>query len=167
MIKDKFYRLYRQYKVEKRFRTIIFISYKLKLIIYFKVLIFAFFYCFTFFVFHIFLLTSKINYYADGFFYYYLIIIAIEIFFTIVLGIIFYPSKISIMYYLPIVYDYDSLNFIAEIKQEKENDMNISKLNKKKLFNEYKEKEYPIALISPFAKTNKPFNEFHFGIVPK
>ena len=167
MTKDKFYRLYRQYNLEKRLRTVLSISYKLKFIIYLKVLIFTFLYCLSFIILHIIIISTKINYYTDGFFYYYLIIIAIETFFTLILCIIFYPSKVSIMYYFPITFDYDSLKFIAEIKQEKENNINISKLTKKKLFKEYKQKEYPIVLISPFSKTDHPFKDLHFGLVPK
>ena len=166
MIKLNGYRLYRQYKLERRLRTLLTITYKIKFIIYLKILIFTFLYCLTFIVFHIILIASKINYYIDGFLYYHLIIIGIESFFTIILSIIFFPSKISIMYYFPVKYDYDSLKFIGEIKQDKKSDMNFSKLTKK-ICNKYKQKDYPIALISPFTKTDNPFKDFHFGLVPK
>ena len=166
MIKLNGYRLYRQYKLERRLRTLLTITYKIKFIIYLKILIFTFLYCLTFIIFHIILIASKINYYIDGFLYYYLIIIGIESLFIIILSIIFFPSKVSIMYYFPVQYDYDSLKFIAEIKQDKENEINISKLTKK-ICNKYKQKDYPIVLIGPFTTCDKPFKDFHFGIVPK
>ena len=166
MIKENGYRLYRQYKLERRLRTLLTITYKIKFIIYLKISIFAFLYFFTSIVFQIILIASKINYYTDGFFYFYSIIVGIDAFFALILSIIFFPSKVSIMYYFPVKYDYDSLKFIAEIKEENKNDMNISKL-KKKICNKYKEKEYPIVLIGPFSKTDKPFSDFQFGIIQK
>ena len=167
MIKDIGYTLYRLFKLERRLRTILYLTYKLKFIIYTKILILVFLYCFTFIIFHIILISTKIGNYSDGLFYYYLIIMAIEAFFSIILYIMFYPSKFSFAYFFRINLNYDSILFIAEIKQEKENDMNISKLTKKKLDKEYKAKEYPIALIGPFTKTDNVFKNINFGMVPK
>ena len=167
MSKDIGYTLYRLFKLERRLRTILYLTYKLKFIIYSKVLILVFFYCFTFIMFHIILISVKIGNYADGLFYYYLIIIAIEIFFLIILYIMLYPNKFSFAYFFRIHLNYENILFIAEIKQEKENDMNISKLTKKIIDKEYESKEYPIALIGPFTKTDQVFKNINFGMVPK
>ena len=165
-IKENLYRLYQQYKFERRLRSLLAISYKIKFIIYLKVFIFSFLYYFIFIILHIILIASKINYYTDGFLYYYSINISIEILFVIILTIIFYNIEVSNSYYYPIIFGYDGIK-CAEIKNKKENNISISKLTKNILNKKYNKKQYFIALIGPFTKTNKPFNNFHLGLIQK
>ena len=108
-----------------------------------------------------------INHYTNGFYYNFYFDIILEQFFTIILGILFYPIKNSVFYYFQVNYDANSINFIAEIKKNKEKSMNIKNLNKKQLKNEYLKNEYPLILVEPFTKTDKIFNErflIHIGV---
>ena len=74
------------------------------------------------------------------------------------------PLKTSPLYYIPVVYDFGTLKFLAQIKANTEKSLNISQLRKDILKN-YKKKEYPLIFISPFAKTEKVFNSVHLGLV--
>lgn len=160
MIKKIFFRLYQKYRLERRLRTVLTLVYKIKLIIYSKVIIFSFLYSIIFMSMQYIQLRYKIHFYSKGFIMNYYINICLEIIFAIILGITFFPIKISVLYYYPINIDYDSLIFVSEIK---ENNNNISKLTKKKLINEYQKKEYPLVLILPFCKNTNEFNQFYIG----
>ena len=149
-------------------RTILTLVYKHKLLIYTKIFIFALLYSLGFIVMNIFQISCHINQYIDGFIYSFYFNIILEQFLIIILGILFYPIKNSRLYYFQ--FDYNSINFIAEIKKNKEQYMNIGNLNKKKLKDEYLKKEYPLILVEPFTKTDKIFNErflIHIGLTKK
>ena len=79
----------------------------------------------------------------------------------------FFPYKTSILYFIPVQYDYDDIKFIVKIRKETEEKLNISALKKKVLNNEYKKKEYPLVLIGPYTQTDKVFNNLHLGFVDK
>ena len=164
-----FIRLYKQYRVERRIRTILTLTYKYKLLVYTKVFIFSLFYSLGFIIMNIIQISYHINYYIYGEKYVYYMNIALELFFIIILGVIFYPMRNSLLYYINVHYDYYSINFISEIKKNKEYNMNIQCLNKQLLKEEYFKNEYPLVLIEPFTKTNKVFYnmQMHIGVIKK
>ena len=99
MFKENFIYLYRQYRVERRIRTRLTIAYKCKLILYTKVLIFTFFYCFGFIAMNIIQIVLKLSLKYNGFVHIYYLNIAYEMFFVIVIFIIFVPLKNSQKYF--------------------------------------------------------------------
>ena len=174
MFLEKFMRLYRQYRVERRIRTLLTLMYKYKLLLYSRVIIFSLFYGLGFIALNLFQIIYKINQCSYGFLYIYCMNVALEAFFCIIFGIIFYPvrnprflnnNNININFDLI----YNNITFIAQIKNKKEKSMKINNLTEKTLKNEYLKKEYPVVLIEPFAKTDNLFNEknFHIGVVKK
>ena len=157
-------RLFKQYKFERRLRTILTIGYRIKIIIYTKIMIFSFLYNLLNIVLLILEISFHLNYYIEGFFYIYYLNTCLELLFAIILSILFMPLKTSPLYYIPVVYDFGTLKFLAQIKANTEKSLNISQLRKDLLKN-YKKKEYPLIFISPFAKTEKVFNSVHLGLV--
>ena len=105
----------------------------------------------------------SLNKHCFGFYFNYSLNIGLEMLFSIILFIMFFPLKMSLFYFYPVYYDYESIIFSAKIEKEK-ND-NISMLKKHILKEEYQEKEYPIVLINPFAKNLNEFSDVHIGIV--
>ena len=177
MFLKNFMRLYRQYRVERRIRTMLTLMYKYKLLLYSRVIIFSLFYGLGFIALNLFHIFYKINQCSDGFFYIYYMNIALEAFFCIIFGIVFYPVRNpgflhnNINNNININFDliFNNITFIAQIKNTKEKSMRINNLTEKTLKNEYLKKEYPVVLIEPFARTDNLFNEknFHVGVVRK
>ena len=170
MFLNNFINLYKQYRLERRMRTILTLAYKYKLLIYSKIFIFSLLYSLGFIVMNIIQICYYINYYIYGFKYNYFMDIALELFFNIILGILFYPIKSSTFYYFQVNYDFNGIIFVTEIKKNKEKSMKINNLNKKNLKDEYLKKEYPIILVEPFSKTHKIVNErflIHIGVAKK
>lgn len=163
----KFIPLYRQYKFEVHLRTRLIEIYRTKMIIYGKILLFGFLYSISFIILPFIELIMKININIRVFYINYYFNILIEFFLLIILGILFFPFKISIFYYFPIKYDYDSYNFITEIKEKDENVLNISNLKKNELKNEYQKNDFPIVFINPFIKKDNVFKGLHIGIIDK
>ena len=153
----RFIPLYKQYLFEKRFKTIIAISYKVKLYVYSKIIIFSLIYSLAFILLPLFVKIFSINDYAEVFYYNYYINVGLEIFLGFILGILFYPVKITVLYYLPVKYDYNSKKILIKIKNN-ENLNNISKLTKGKLKYEYKKDNLPVVLMKPFANINNNDN---------
>ena len=164
--KDKYIKLYKQFRLEKRLRSILTIGYKLKLILYIKVFIFSFLYSIAFIAFYLIIIIYRLNTYTEGFHYIYYINILLEIFFTIVQTIIFFPSKVSIFYFSPVNFDYDSLKFVAQIKEINEEYLDTTLLSKR-LMIRYSKNEYPLVFIGPYAKTDGLFSNIHLGMVAK
>ena len=106
---------------------------------------------------------SYIYYYIVGFYDFYYINTCLELLFSIILGIIFFPLKISPLYY--IIIESKSITFLAEIKEAKKKNLNISKLKKNILKKVYKKKEYPLIFVGPFTKTKNVFDSLHLGMV--
>ena len=164
MFLTNFISLYKQYRLERRIRTILTLSYKYKLIIYSKVFIFTFFYCLGFIIINIISINSQMEY-PEDFVYIYYLNIALELFFANIFSIIFFPLRNSILYFSEVNYDYNSIKFIAEIKNNK--NIGIDNLNRKILEEQYRKKEYPLVLVEPFSKSDNLFNNshLHIGIV--
>ena len=95
--------------------------------------------------------------------------ISLEIFFAIILAIIFFPRHHSLMIEFEFYNKITNMNFLTEIKKDKEKNLQINNLNKKVLKNIYLKKEYPLALLEPYAKTNNFLNDchIHIGIAKK
>ena len=159
---NKFMRLYKQYKFDRRLRTVLTLGYRLKVIIYIKVLIFSFLYSIGFIILYFVELSYSINKNCYGFYFNYALNICLEMFFSIVLFVMFFPLKMSFFYFYPVYYDYESANFLAQIEKDK-ND-NISNL-KKDILKEYQKKEYPLVFIKPFAKNLNEICDAHIGMI--
>ena len=159
---NKFMRLYKQYKFDRRLRTVLTLGYRFKVIIYIKVLIFSFLYSIGFIILYFVELSYSINKNCYGFFFNYSLNIALEMLFSIVLFVMFFPLKMSFFYFYPVYYDYESANFIAQI--EKGKNYNISNL-KKNILKEYQKKEYPLVFINPFAKNINEISDAYIGMV--
>ena len=169
MFLDNFTRLFKQYRFERNIRTILTLTYKYKLIVYSKVFIFAFLYSLGFIIMNIIQISYHMNYFIEGSYYIYYLNVVLELFFAIILSIIFFPLKNSLLYKFKIYYDYDKFNFLAEIKSNEEKSFKIINLTKEKLQKEYLKNEYPLILIEPFTKTNNLFNapHLHVGIAKR
>ena len=172
MFLKNFIRLYKHYRIERTIRTILTITYKYKLLLYSKVFIFCLFYCLGFIVLDLIQIIYKINTYNDGSYYIYYMNVSLELFFNIILNIVFYPISNPLLLRATndlINLDLDNITFMAEIKTKKEIIIGINNLNKKLLKDKYLKNEYPIVLIEPFAKSNNLFNDknIHIGIVRK
>ena len=165
-----FMQLYRQYRLQRVFRTILTLYYKYKLLLYSRVFIFSFFYCLGFIVLDLIQIIYRINRYTNGFNYIYYMNICLELFFCIILNVVFYPltNPLFVLYNFErnIMNIDDNVYFIAEIREKKEKNLKINNLNEKLLKNEYLKKEYPLILVEPFAKANNLFNDMkmHIGI---
>ena len=167
MFLNNYINLYRQYRLERRMRTILTISYKYKLLLYTKIFIFSLLYSLVFIVVNIIKICSHLNYNIYGFIFNYYLNIALEQFFAIILGILFYPVRNSPAYYNQVHYKLNSINFIANIKKKKEKYMRINNLTQKLLKNEYVKSEYPLILVEPFTKNDKIFDKranVHIGV---
>ena len=160
-MKEKFMPLYRQYKFEKERKTFFTIAYKLKLIIYSKILLFTFIYCLVFIILPFIEIAYSFNKYAEAFLFNYYINASCEMFLCFILSIMFFPFKISFLFYLPIYYDYNSRKFVAKISKEDEKVNNISNLTKKVLKSEKKE-NIPIVLMNPYSDNNN-YNKLYIG----
>ena len=170
MFKDNFVNLYKQYRLERRIRTVLTLSYKYKLIIYSKVYIYSFLYSVGFIIMNfIILFCSFSNDTSKEALYIYLLNSALELFFIIIFAVLFFPIRNSIFYYFEVNYDFNSINFVAQIKSTNEINMKISNLKQKQMKEEYLKHEYPLVLVEPFTKTDNLLNEpqIHIGIVKR
>ena len=165
MFFSNFINLYKQYRLERiRMRTILTLAYKYKLIIYSKVFIFSFLYRLAFII--VKFIQIKYKNVEDGFLYIYFMDISLEIIFAIILSIIFFPLKHSTYFEIEF-HNNINMYFLTEIKKDKEKNLQINNLNKRNMKVKYLKKEYPLALLEPYAKTNNFINDchMHIGIV--
>ena len=164
----KFIHLYKQYLLEKRLRTIFSRTYKIKTIIYVKIMIFSIIYCSAFIILpFIEKIYLEIDSCVETFYINYFITIFLELFFNVILSIILYPQDLSLYFFLPTIFDYNTFKFKVTIKQNIKNKLNISNLSHDLLKNEYVEKEYPLIFITPYAKTDKVFDNIKVGSLGK
>ena len=155
-IKKRFIPLYKQYLFETKLKTILAIAYKAKLMIYSKIIIFSLLYSIGILILPIIEMNLSIHEMAQVYYYHYYINIALEMLFGFILSIIFFPVKITVFYYLPIFYDYNSRKILVNINKEenKESNFNISNLSKILLNKKYKKEKLPIVLMKPFSENN-------------
>ena len=157
----KFFHFYSQYLFEIQHRSLIFLFYLFKIVIYQKVIRFAFLYSCVFIGYQIYKIIFLYDY-VDAFYFNYLINGCLELFFVLILIKTFYPQNLTIFYFMPVYYDYNSKIYKVQITNE-ENKLNISNLNKKDLKNEYQNNNAPLVFINPFSKSNDAFNNVHIG----
>ena len=165
---QKFMHMYKQYLLEKRLRTIFARTYKIKTVIYLKIMIFSIIYCSAFIILpFIEKIYLNIDSCVETFYINYFITIFLELFFNIILSIILYPQDLSLYFFLPTIFDYNTLKFRVEIKNNSKNKLAISNLTHDLLKNEYQEKDYPLLFITPFSKTDKVFDNIKVGLITK
>ena len=162
-----FISLYKHYRLERRIRTILTLAYKYKLIIYTKVIIYSFLYSLGFIIISFMIISSHSKDDKEEYIFY--LNIALELFFSIIFAILFFPLRNSLFYYFEVNYDYNSITFVAQIKLNNEKNMKISNLKQKRMKNEYLKHQYPLVLVEPFTKTNNLLNgpNIHVGIVKR
>jgi hypothetical protein len=131
------------------------------MVIYQKVIRFAFLYSCVFIGFQIYKIIFLYDY-VDAFYFNYLINGCLELFFVLILIKTFYPQNLTIFFFMSVYYDYNSKIYKVQITNE-ENKLNISNLNKNELKKEYKKNNAPLVCINPFSKTNAVFNNIHIG----
>ena len=165
---QKFIHMYKQYLLEKRLRTIFARTYKIKTVIYLKIMIFSIIYCSAFIILpFIEKIYLNIDSCVETFYINYFITIFLELFFNIILSIILYPQDLSLYFFLPTIFDYNTFKFKVEIKNTNKNTFSLSNLTHDLLKNEYQEKDYPLIFITPFSKTDKVFDNIKVGLITK
>ena len=161
--------LYRQFRIENELRNILAKSYKIKLIFHGKIIAFSFLYSVGFILFPFIEMLYNVHNYAKVFYYNYYYKIILEMFYGFLFAVIFFPMKVSFLYFLPIYFDYENIKYISEINNN-EKDMNITKLSKKLIQKEFQGKsksDLLIVFINPFYNKNSLFNNLHLGIFEK
>jgi hypothetical protein len=104
-------------------------------------------------------LYIKIDNCVETFYINYFIIICMELVFNIVLAIILFPQELTMFFFLPTIFDFNTFKLEAIVKNQMEDKFNISNLTRDLLINEYEKKEYPLIFLHPFAKTDKLFDD--------
>ena len=131
----KYFHFYSQYVFEIKHRSLIFLFYVFKIVIYQKVIRFAFLYSCVFIGFQIYKIIFLYNY-VDAFYFNYVMNGCLELFFVLILVKTFLPQNLTIFYFMPVYYDYNSKIYKVQITNQK-NKLNISNLNRNDLKNEY------------------------------
>jgi hypothetical protein len=157
----KYFHLYNQYLFELRLKSFLSLSYSIKIVIYQKVIKFAFFYSCVFIGFQIYKIIFLYDF-ADAFYCNYFMNTCLEIILVFILMKMLFPQNLDLLYFLPVFYDYNRFYKVQITKEE--NKLNISNLDRNKLKNEYKKKNAPLVFISPFSKSNEfVFNNINIG----
>lgn len=164
----KYIRIHKQYLLEKRLGTILAECYRIKKKIYLKLMIFAIVYCSAFIIMpFIEQLYIKIDSCVETFYINYFITICMEIAFDVVLVIILFPQELTMFFFLPTIFDFNTFKLEAIIKNKSQKQFNISNLTRDLLVNEYEKKEYPLIFLHPFAKSDKVFDNIGVGLTKK
>ena len=158
---SKYVPFYNQYLFEIRLKSILSLFYIFKIVMYQKVIKFSFLYSCIFIGFQIYKMIFLKDF-ADAFYINYTLNTGLELFLVFILVKMFFPQNLSIFYFTPVFYDYNSKIYKVQITNE-ENKLNISNLNKNILNDEYKKNKTPLVFISPFSKSNKDFNNIYIG----
>ena len=158
----------RQYSLENREKTILAVGYQIKIKLYLKLMIFSIIYCITFLIFpFIEKIYINIDAVVETFYANYFITICLETLFNLALAIILYPKDLTIYFFLPTIFDYNTFKIEAIIKERYKKKLKISNLTPKLMKNKYQEKQYPLVLINPFTKTNDVFKDIRVGYIQK
>jgi len=100
--------------------------------------------------------------YINSFYFIYFINTCIELFFSLILVILFFPKNLGIYFYIPVLFDYETEIFRAQIKYNSD-ELSISNLNGNLRKNIIKETKCPLLFINPFSRKNNLFNDLHLG----
>ena len=158
----------KQYLLEEREKTILAVGYQIKIKLYLKLMIFSIIYCATFIIFpFIEKLYIKIDSVVETFYANYFITMILETAFNLILAIILYPKDLTIFFFLPTIFDYNTFKIEAIIKERYEQKLKISNLKPESLKNKYQERQYPLVLINPFTKTNNVFKDIRVAYIKK
>ena len=158
----------KQYLLENRERTILAVGYQIKIKLYLKLMIFSIIYCSTFIIFpFIEKLYINIDNVVETYYANYFITMILETVFNLVLVIILYPKDLTIFFFLPTIFDYNTFKIEAIIKERYEKKLQISNLKPNSLKNKYQERQYPLVIINPFTKTNNVFKDIRVGFIKK
>lgn len=84
---------------------------------------------------------------------------------SILFSVLFYPNKITVFFYLPVIFDYNSRRIITIIGKENRRINNISNLTKKTLKKKHLKEKIPIVLIKPYDSINKSYDYLKLGTV--
>ena len=158
----------KQYLLENREKTILAVGYQIKLKLYLKLMIFSIIYCSTFIIFpFIEKLYIKIDNVVETYYANYFITMILETVFNLILVIILYPKDLTLFFFLPTIFDYNTFKFEAIIKERYERKLQISNLKSNSLRNKYQERQYPLVIINPFTKTNNVFKDIRVAHIKK
>ena len=158
----------KQYLLEEREKTILAVGYKIKLKLYLKLMIFSIIYSATFIIFpFIEKLYFNIDYVVETYYANYFITMCLETVFNLILVIILYPKDLTIFFFLPTIFDYNTFKMEAIIKEKYKKKLKISNLTVDLMKNEYQEKNYPFVIINPFTKTNDVFKDIRVAYIKK
>ena len=158
----------KQYLLENREKTILAVGYQIKLKLYLKLMIFSIIYCSTFIIFpFIEKLYIKIDNVVETYYANYFITMILETVFNLILVIILYPKDLTLFFFLPTIFDYNTFKFEAIIKEKYERKLQISNLKPNSLRNKYQERQYPLVIINPFTKTNNVFKDIRVAYIKK
>ena len=106
-------------------------------------------------------IAYHLNYFADGIYYIYYLNVALELFFAILLAVNFFPLRNSLFYLIEVNY---YIYFTAEIKENKEQNLNINNLSIELLKKDFIKSEYPLVLVEPFSKADNLFRDSHLHL---
>ena len=157
-IREKFIPLYRQYEIEKRIKRINYIACKNKLVAHLKILIFSLFYCISFIILSFIEIIYNFGKYSDIFYCNYIFNIFLEIIFASMFVPLFFPPKISHLYYLNPYYD---RIIIVNLKNVQNQISTVTrKILKKKV-----EKKLPVIFVNPFYNNENATKNTYIGLV--
>jgi len=158
----------KQHSLEEREKTILAKGYKIKINLYRKLMIFSIVYSCTFIALP-FLekLYIGIDDVVETYYVNYLITITLETIFNLALTITLYPKDLTIYFFLPTIFDYNTFKMETKIKKRNEEKLRISNLTYDVLKNKYEEKQYPLVFINPFTKTDQVFKDIRVAFINK
>ena len=158
----------KQYLLENREKTILAVGYQIKLKLYLKLMIFSIIYCSTFIIFpFIEKIYINIDDVVETFYAHYFITICLETVFNLILAIILYPKDLTIYFFLPTIFDYNTFKIEAIIKERYKKKLKISNLTYDLMKKKYQDKQYPLVIINPFTKTNNVFKDIRVAFIKK
>ena len=158
----------KQYNLEYREKTMLAIGYEIKIKVYLKLMIFSIIYCFLFLLFpFIEKIYMGIDNVVETYYLHYFITIGLESIFNLILALILTPKDLTVYFFLPTIFDYNSFKIETLIKEKLERKLNISNLTYDLMTYEYQEKQYPLIFINPFTKTDNVFKDVRVAYIKK
>ena len=165
---QRYVHMKKQYNLEYREKTMLAIGYEIKIKVYLKLMIFSIIYCFFFLLFpFIEKIYMGIDNVVETYYLHYFITIGLESIFNLILALILMPKDLTIYFFLPTIFDYNSFKIETLIKEKLERKLNISNLTYDLMTYEYQEKQYPLIFINPFTKTDNVFKDVRVAYIKK
>ena len=165
---QRYVHMKKQYNLEYREKTMLAIGYEIKIKVYLKLMIFSIIYCFFFLLFpFIEKIYMGIDNVVETYYLHYFITIGLESIFNLILALILMPKDLTVYFFLPTIFDYNSFKIETLIKEKLERKLNISNLTYDLMTYEYQEKQYPLIFINPFTKTDNVFKDVRVAYIKK